>query len=264
MPRGLSQATITFLECLAEAMADTAASLARPTVGSFTAGARDDEPLERKLRRLADRGVITLPEPTDLRIVRLTELGRTLAAGGVDPAARWARPWDGRWRMVLFDVAEANRPERNRLRHTLHRARLGYLQGSVWISPDPLDPLRDAIRAMTANPEALLFFEGRPSAGESDAALVDGAWDFPRLAEAHRECLDLLQHAPADSDPPQRWRRWLRQEREAWLRALDLDPLLPESLLPRHYLGKKVHTLRRTLLRRALPHCGIHAAAPTR
>ena len=240
------------LECLAEAIANTASTLASPSIGRFESGGHDDEPLERKLFRLAERGVITFPEPADPRIVRLTELGQALAAGDHPPSARWARPWDGHWRMVLFDVAEHERPVRDRLRDTLHAAKLGYLQGSVWISPDPLDPLRDAIRAMTANPEALLFFEGRPSAGESDAALVAGAWNFPRLAEAHRECLTLLHHAPAESDPPDRWRTWLLQEHEAWQRALALDPLLPDALLPQNYLGKEVHALRRTHLRRAL------------
>jgi phenylacetic acid degradation operon negative regulatory protein len=253
MPRNLSHTTIVFLECLAEAVGDTAATLARPTFASF-AYARDDEPLAHKLRRLAARGVITLPEPADPRVVRLTEVGRSVVDGGVSPAARWARPWDGRWRMVLFDVAEEHRSVRTRLRYTLRQARLGYLQGSVWISPDPLETLRDTLRALTSNPEALLLFEGRPFAGESDGAIVSGAWSFSRLAEAHRECLALLRHPPTDTDPPGRWNSWLLKERHAWRRALDLDPLLPDPLLPKGYLGKEVLALRRHLLRQAFAH----------
>jgi phenylacetic acid degradation operon negative regulatory protein len=256
MSRNFSLGTLAFLECLAAAVGDTVSTLAHPTLGRLTAGAYDDEPLERKLRRLAARGVITLPEPADPRILHLTELGHSIASGGISPKARWARPWDGRWRMVLFDVAEQERPLRTRLRYVLRQARLGYLQGSVWISPDPLGELRDTIRSLTANPEALLFFEGLPSAGESNEALVKGAWDFRRLAAAHRECLEFLHHAPADSAPPQRWRTWLVEERENWFRALKLDPLLPEKLLPRDYLGKEVSALRRIHLRRAFAHCG--------
>lgn len=253
MAKNLRQETLVFLECLAEMVGDAVGALARPTRLSFTM-ARDDEPLDRKLRSLAARGVITLPEPADPRIIKLTEIGSALARGGVSPTERWSREWDGRWRMVLFDIAEHERPVRTRLRYTLQRARLGYLQGSVWISPDPLDLLRGTVRAMTANPEALLFFEGRPSAGEPDATLVAGAWDFPRLQEAHRECLAHLAHHPSDTDSPQRWRTWLIKERDAWLRSLDLDPLLPNALLPRGYLGKEVHARRRAILRRALPH----------
>ena len=254
MSKNLNLNTLIFLECLAEALGDATAALLRPTVANLTGGGYDDEPLERKLRRLAACGVINLPEPADARIVCLTEAGRSLAHGGISPIERWARPWDGHWRMVLFDIAEHVHPVRDRFRYVLRQARLGYLQGSVWISPDPLDELRNTVRAMTSNPEALLFFQGRPSAGESDSALVDGAWDFSRLAEAHRECLGLLTHPPADTDSSRLWRVGLAKERDAWLRARDLDPLLPTALLPKEYLGKKVHSLRRALLRRAFPH----------
>ena len=255
MSKNLNRNTLIFLECLGEAIGDAASALARPTVANLTGGGYDDEPLARKLRRLAARGVITLPEPADPRILHLTEVGQSLAHGGISPAERWERPWDGRWRMVLFDIDEHEHPARDRLRYVLRRARLGYLQGSVWISPDPLERLRDTVHATTANPEALLFFEGRPFAGESDAALVDGAWDFPRLAEAHRECLGLLAHPPTGTDSAHRWRLWLGKERDAWLRALDRDPLLPVALLPKGYLGREVHSLRRKLLRAAFPHC---------
>jgi phenylacetic acid degradation operon negative regulatory protein len=198
MPKNLRPETLIFLECLAEAIGETAATLARPTRANLTRS-YDNEPLDRKLRRLAARGVITLPEPTDPRVVRLTEVGFTLARGEFAPEQRWARQWDGHWRMVLFDIAEHDRPVRTRLRAALRHAKLGYLQGSVWISPDPLEQLRSSIRSITANPESLLFFDGRPSAGETDAAIVAGAWDFARLDEAHRECLGILGHPGASS-----------------------------------------------------------------
>ena len=41
--------------------------------------------------------------PSD-RLYRLTEHGRLHALGGRDPQAQWTRYWDGRWRLVLFDV----------------------------------------------------------------------------------------------------------------------------------------------------------------
>ena len=33
--------------------------------------------------------------------------------------------------------------------------------------------------------------------------------------------------------------RWMSEEREAWLAAIRIDPLLPARLLPRNYLGQK-------------------------
>src|SRR6266496_3474214 len=41
------------------------------------------------------------------RVRRLTETGRLHALGGRDPDAWWRRRWDGHWRLVLFDVPNA-------------------------------------------------------------------------------------------------------------------------------------------------------------
>jgi len=254
MSRNLRLETLIFLECLGEAALDAAGALMNPSVGRFTGCGGDDEPLERKLRRMAARGVITLPAPADPRTVRLTEAGRRLVTGGIDLPARWSRPWDRTWRMVLFDVAEHERTVRTKLRHALRRARLGYLQGSVWISPDPLDELRKKIKSMTANPEALLFFEGHPFAGESDAALVSGGWSFSGINDAYRESLAILAAMPKADEAPRRWREWLEREHTAWVRATFVDPFLPECLLPPDYLGRTAYEVRRTTLKHAATH----------
>jgi DNA-binding transcriptional regulator PaaX len=34
-------------------------------------------------------------------------------------------------------------------------------------------------------------------------------------------------------------RKWLADERTAWMEAITCDPLLPEVLLPRDYLGQR-------------------------
>src|ERR1043165_3903506 len=66
------------------------------------------------------------------RLYRLTEQGRLHALGGRDPQAQWRRYWDGRWRLVLFDVPEGQNARRERLRRYLRSRAFGCLQGSVW------------------------------------------------------------------------------------------------------------------------------------
>src|ERR1017187_5189807 len=56
------------------------------------------------------------PASPDDRVYRLTWQGRLHALGGRDPQARWAREWDGRWRLVLFDVPTSQNSHRVRLR----------------------------------------------------------------------------------------------------------------------------------------------------
>jgi len=76
------------------------------------------------------------PEKPNQRVYRLTEQGRLESLGGRDPEARWSRNWDGRWRLVLFDLPITQNARRERLRRYLRNHAFGYLQnmfGSVQI-----------------------------------------------------------------------------------------------------------------------------------
>src|SRR5947207_284109 len=65
--------------------------------------------------------------PND-RLYRLSAQGRLHVLGGRDPEARWARQWDGSWRMVIFDVPMGQDAQRERLRRYLRDKGFGCLQ----------------------------------------------------------------------------------------------------------------------------------------
>jgi phenylacetic acid degradation operon negative regulatory protein len=176
------------------------------------------------------------------RLHRLSEAGRLRALGGRDPVARWGRRWDGRWRLVLFDVPESRSVARNKLRHYLQNRGFGYLQNSVWITPDPVKEERALLADGPVDVQSLILLEAHPCAGESDAEIVAGAWDFAEinrryaayqkvLAARPRRCLDGKSAAAA-------FHRWLQEERAAWQAAMWRDPLLPKALLPPGYAGR--------------------------
>lgn len=175
------------------------------------------------------------------RVHRLTEAGRLLALGGQDPARRWSRRWDGKWRLVIFDVPQSKASARARLRRSLADRGFGYLQNSVWITPDPLTGERVALDAGPVDVEALILLEARPCAGESDAEIVAGAWNFDAINaryDCHSQVLSSLpKQPPADAAAARRLHQWLREERLAWMEAMELDPLLPECLHPPGYRG---------------------------
>lgn len=187
------------------------------------------------------------------RLYRLTTQGRLHVLGGRDPEAQWARPWDGQWRIVLFDVPTAQNSQRGRLRRYLHGKGFGYLQNSVWISPDPLAAEREVLRGGKINVESLILLEGRPCADESDAEIVMGAWDFERINRRYSRHLKILEECPgralADVAAAKDLLRWSATEREAWLDAVKSDPLLPGPLLPSDYLGQKAWRRRVEVLR---------------
>jgi phenylacetic acid degradation operon negative regulatory protein len=182
------------------------------------------------------------------RLYRLTEQGRLHALGGNDPEARWSRPWDGRWRFVLFDIPVDHGVQRNRLRSYLRDRSFGCLQQSVWISPDPITHEEHLLRDTQTNVQSLIFLEGRPCAGETDSSIVSTAWDFDAINAAYSRHLEVLDKFPvqpvSDKTTARALQQWGTEERLAWAEATALDPFLPEQLLPANYLGHKAWTRR--------------------
>jgi len=104
-----------------------------------------------------------------------------------------------------------------------------------------------------ADVESLILLEARPCAGESDAQIVAGAWDFASINRRygkHQEILARRPHGPLNSEASARaFHRWLREEREAWMAAVWNDPLLPGSLLPEGYVGRQAWQARLAVVR---------------
>lgn len=195
------------------------------------------------------------PESPDDRIYRLTWQGRLHALGGRDPQARWGREWDGRWRLVLFDVPTTQNSHRVRLRRYLRDKGFGYLQKSVWITPDSLDDERQILGGGKINVKSLILLEARPCAGESDAEIVVGAWDFEHINRCYKVHLKILDERPGgavrNGVAAKALLRWATAEREAWLNAVTNDPLLPKRILPSGYLGQHAWRQRVAVLRDA-------------
>ncbi len=244
----------------------TCGMLARPTfrnlTGSFEAWAYRNG-LSRQLAALERQKLLESLRaghhraPRLDRVLRLSEAGRLQALGGRDPETWWRRRWDGYWRLVLFDVPNSQAELRNRLRTQLRRRGFGWLQNSVWISPDPLDLEKVTLPGRRRDVESLITLEGRPAAGESDQEIVAGAWDFEKINRLYSEHVRVLADCPTgalrDIAAADCFRRWAAQERRAWLAATTEDPLLPEALLPAGYLGRKAWQKRLTVMRSAAP-----------
>lgn len=225
----------------------TCETLSRPTWRSLTEsfeGWAYRNGFLRQLQRLEKLQLLERqPGRRGDRLHRLTEAGRLQALGGRDPVVRWNRRWDGRWRLVLFDVPETRSTERDKLRRYLQQRGFGYLQNSVWITPDPVKEERAMLADWRVDVESLVLLEARPCAGETDSEIVDGAWDFSDINQRYTIHQQVLARRPRRRlDGPAAvtaFHRWVRGEREAWLDAMRRDPLLPACLLPRQYAGRK-------------------------
>lgn len=237
----------------------SAEKLARPTFRNLTDSYESWAYRNGLLRQVTTLEAAQLVErdpssPAD-RLYRLTKLGRLHALGGRDPEAQWARAWDGKWRLVLFDLPMDRHVQRGRLRRYLRSRGFGYLQGSVWVTPDPMRGEREILAGGEINVEALLLLEARPCAGERDEEIVAGAWNFDAINRSYAKHLKLLEQHPAgplsDTQAAKALQRWATEERTAWQYAVEIDPLLPKRLLPADYLGRRAWQKRVEVLRQA-------------
>jgi len=205
---------------------------------------------------VADRWYLLSLAPTAGRTVPVTLKGRLAAVGGVNPIKRWERSWDGKWRVLVFDLPGQQWALRRRLWQWLRSQRFGCLQQSVWLSPDPVDDSLLPLKSLKLTPESYSVIEGRPVGSDTDADLVRSAWDFTAIDRIHARLLELSDHgmrtaSSADISPATR-RHWMNAYRQAWIEALSLDPLLPRSLWLPDYAGEQVWRKRGDVLTRLM------------
>ena len=118
----------------------------------------DRRGMNRILRRLSEHKLVTEKRLPDGSVnFMLTAEGnrkaRSLSLFG--PSIRLKRPktWDGKWRVVSFDIPEKSRSFRAILREHLHDAEFHQLQQSVFVSPYPYEKqFAELIRLYDAEP----------------------------------------------------------------------------------------------------------------
>lgn len=99
--------------------------------------------LTRSLKGLEDTGLIEKHNSGQNIYTRLTREGKKKAHSiKLEHTNTLLNPnWDGKWRIVIIDLPEDRKAERDGLRYLLKKAGFILLKNSVWISHLPLEHL---------------------------------------------------------------------------------------------------------------------------
>jgi DNA-binding transcriptional regulator PaaX len=103
--------------------------------------------INRTLKGLVESGLIESHFSGQNDYARLTPAGRKkVTTLKLESDTSLLPNWDGKWRMVLLDLPESRKSERESLRYLLKKAGFVCLKNSAWVSPFPFEHLFMSIK----------------------------------------------------------------------------------------------------------------------
>ena len=117
--------------------------------GSFERKKNLKYSINNSFARLRERGLIEIIEINGKKVARITEKGKS-KLDFLDKhnfKLQIPKKWDGRWRVVIFDIKESRSKTRFLLRKTLSQIGFVRLQNSVWLFPYDCEDLISLLKA---------------------------------------------------------------------------------------------------------------------
>ena len=101
------------------------------------------------LRRLLDNDLVKFENTQKGKFIRLTDKGEKKLRQLENYNFQFEKPkkWDGRWRIIIFDIKEGRKGTREKLRLTLKSIGFARLQNSVWVFPYDCEDLITLLKA---------------------------------------------------------------------------------------------------------------------
>src|SRR3989344_4819282 len=105
--------------------------------------------INNSFTRLREKGLVEIVEIHGKKVARITKKGEGKLDFLDKHNFKIKRPkrWDGRWRVVIFDIKEKRRKTRDLLRKTLWQIGFVKLQHSVWVYPYDCEDLISLLKA---------------------------------------------------------------------------------------------------------------------
>jgi len=118
-------------------------------LGITTKGGNPNYKIRVAFKKLSDKKLIAYQKTSRGWSAHLTPLGKKHAEKlfTLDRIViEKPKNWDGRWRVVIFDIWERRRPARNKLRYLLQKSGFYKIQNSVWVYPYDCEELIALLR----------------------------------------------------------------------------------------------------------------------
>lgn len=147
--------------------------------------------------------------------------------------------WDGKWRILSYEIPEKKRELRDRLRREVAGWGLGPWHRSFWITPHPIiDNLRELV-SQKEEEQYIQAFEANHIFGDREI-LIEKVWQKGHLDGLYRGLFkkwhEILSMEGEKSEK-------LKKVIDHYLELLRLDPGLPGELVGQSWIGFEGYTL---------------------
>jgi len=111
--------------------------------GTYNSKNRPEYAISRSIKNMASDGLVECFQSDLQPYFRLSEEGKKHLNSNAldDDTALVSNTWDGNWRIVILDIGEERKSEREALRYLLKKAGFICIKNSVWISMYPYEYL---------------------------------------------------------------------------------------------------------------------------
>lgn len=172
--------------------------------------------------------------------IRLSNQGKTKLRRDFPLFAMQKKPWDGYWRLVIFDISETSRYIRDILREKLKNLGFGRLQQSIYISPyDFEEDIVEFLESHKLLGKAFVLTAKHHLMGDAQI-LAEHVWKLDELNEEYQEMLDKLEKIKTPKVDLEKKQKAVQQLRIEYFDLLLRDPLLPKELLPKDWVGHQL------------------------
>lgn len=141
--------------------------------------------------------------------------------------------WDGKWRIISYEIPEKKREIRDRLRREMQGWGLGPWHRSFWLTPHPIIGTLRELVSQKEEEAYIQAFEAEHSFGDR-AILIEKVWNIEELSKKYRELFkvwhDILSKEGERED---KFRRVINQ----YVGILKQDPGLPSDLVGPNWIS---------------------------
>ena len=195
--------------------------------------------------RLSDQGIVTAERHGRRVRWRLTDSGHKLLSVGAERIYGFgtdSSAWDSRWLVVFVSVPEELRAKRHQLRSQLEFAGFGFLGPGIAISPHvSRERVANAILTDLGLDDGALVLRAETGELMSNSEVLRRAWDLARIADRYTDFIH--EFVPRKPRAPAGRFVALTELVHAWRRFPFGDPEIPDSLVPRHWPGRRAKQL---------------------